>query len=232
MTRILVLDRDRSTAEGIAAALSAAEDIVAGHAAVPMEEVLHILGKPGVEVDVVVASARNPNGRVLELARSFRSEEGYPRLVATGLTSNDAVILNYLEAGVDAYLTEELSISGLLLVLRLLEAEEVLVSPRMGNRLIQRLQLLNRMLDGTGFDLSSLSKLTPREKEILELLGQQLSNKDISRRLFIGVGTVKTHVHAILRKLGVKGREDARDLLILARSGSREVTGPSSRGGG
>ncbi len=220
MIRVLVLDRDRATCEGIAAALSAAEDVTAAHTAVSPEEALHLLGKPGVEVDVVVGSARSDGASVLGLARTFRGEEEAPRLVVTGLPENHGVILSYLEAGVDGYLTEELSLAGLLLVLRLLAREEVLISPRTAYRLIQKLHLLNRMLDGKGFDLSSLSTLTQREEEILELLGKQLSNKEIARRLFIGVGTVKTHVHAIMRKLGVGSREEARDLLILARAGS------------
>jgi two-component system nitrate/nitrite response regulator NarL len=57
--------------------------------------------------------------------------------------------------------------------------------------------------------------LTPREREILELIGQGLTNQEIADRLVIEVGTVKNHVHSILQKLEVGNRQDAAAYLAL-----------------
>ena len=57
--------------------------------------------------------------------------------------------------------------------------------------------------------------LTPREREVLKLVGQGLSNEEIGSRLVIEVGTVKNHVHSILKKLNVKSRKDAAALWAI-----------------
>jgi DNA-binding NarL/FixJ family response regulator len=71
-----------------------------------------------------------------------------------------------------------------------------------------------------------MAELTTREREVLDLVADGLSNKDIGTRLYIGVGTVKSHVHAILTKLDVRDRDEARRVLILWRSRmEREASG-------
>lgn len=218
MIRVLVLDRDRATCESIAAGLAASEDVESAGTALSVDEVLAVLGRPGKRVDVVVASATLRNDGALELARRFRGEDDAPSLVVTGLEATDAAIVQYLEAGVAAYLTDELSLSGLLLILRLLDRGEVLVAPPTAHLLIRRLHDLASLLEGSGMDVSALSELTPREEEVLDLLGKGFTNKEIADELYIGVGTVKSHVHSILKKLNVRDREEARKVLLLSRS--------------
>jgi len=215
MIQILVLDRDRATCEAMAAGLSAAEDVDAVHIALGPDEALETLDGPGVHVDAVVASAELEDSVVLDLARTLRERDDAPKLVVTGMETTDAAILRYVEAGVDAYLTEDLSMSGLLLVLRLLQRGEVLVAPGTAYRLIQRLHELSRLLDRSGLDVSRIADLTPREREVLQLVAQRLTNQDVADRLGIGLGTVKTHVHALLGKLGVRDRQEARRLWVI-----------------
>jgi two-component system nitrate/nitrite response regulator NarL len=57
--------------------------------------------------------------------------------------------------------------------------------------------------------MDEVTELTPREREVLDLIGAGLSNQEIAVRLVIEVGTVKNHVHNILRKLDVSSRQDA-----------------------
>lgn len=218
MIRILVLARDQATCDGLAAALSAAEDMESGGTARTADEVRSALKRPGPRVDAVVAAAELPGDDALVLAREFRGREDAPWLVVTGLPPAHATLVQYVEAGADAYLTDDLSISGLLLTLRLLRRGETLLSPPTARRLIRRLHALADLLDSSGVDVSAMARLTPREREVLDLVGHGLTNKEIGRRLFIEVGTVKTHVHAILSKLEVRDREEARSVLILART--------------
>jgi len=224
--RVLVVHRERSTAEGIAAGLGASDDVESAGSARDVATTLQEVERPGSRIDIVVASADLPGNGVLELAETLRGRENRPALVVTGLPSTDAVLVRYLEAGVDGYLTDELSLSGLLLVLRLLNRDEVLVGPSTARLLVRRLHALAGLLATSGLDLSALSELTPREGEVLDLIGEGLTNREIGRRLFIGVGTVKSHVHSLLGKLDVRDREEARKLLILSRTSDAALEDP------
>lgn len=221
MIHVLVLDRDRVTAESLAGALSAAEGIRAERIALSAREVLETVARPCMKVDVVVATAHLPEEEILGLATELREADKGHHLVVTGMPTSEAVILRYLEAGVDAYLTEDLSLAGLLLVLRLLAREEVIVSPAVARRLIRRLHDVGRLLAPmAAADIRGLDRLTPRERQILEFLARERSNKQISRELHISIGTVKSHVHAVLKKLGVSRRQEARRVLLATRTGT------------
>ena len=237
--RILVVYPDQATGEGIVSGLSAAPEVEHAESVRTVEGAVELLARPTVRFDVVVVSAGRSDDDALALATRFREGEDRPDVVVTGLPNVDGAILRHVEAGADAYLTEEISIEGLLMVLRLLDRGEVLVAPSTARALISRLHAMAALLDRSGIDVSAVASLTPRESEILALLGERLTNKEIAERLFIGVGTVKSHVHAILKKLDVRDREEARRVLIVARAtddgqpttGTFTRAGPSSDGG-
>ena len=71
---------------------------------------------------------------------------------------------------------------------------------------------------GTAVNTETLAELTQREREVLILLGKELSNYEISQELVIEVGTVKNHVHNILKKLDVRSRHDATAYLPVLQS--------------
>lgn len=219
--RVLVLERNRATCEAIAQGLSEEGGIDAHRTAFSVPEALRALNESTSDVDVVVTTLSLGEEAVLELARTLRDRVSAPDLVVAGLPSSDSVIVEYLLAGVDAYLTEEVSIRGLAVVVRLLGREEVLVAPSVMRRLIQTVHGQARLLDHNGLDVTRVAGLTAREREVLDLLGEGASNRQIARRLFIEPTTVKSHVHAILKKLRVGRRSDAQRLWILQRNLAR-----------
>ena len=223
--RIAVLDPDRAAAEGMARALDDEEDLHAVAAVTTVDEVLRLAAWERKGVELVLVSGHLPEAEAMRLARTLRERSPAPEIVVTGLDDSDATALPYLEAGVDAYLGEEVSMAGLLLTLRLLRRGEVLLPPRVARKLVRRVHELAVLCDRAGMDASRLAELTPREEEVLDLLGRRLSNAEIAERLFIEVGTVKTHVHSILEKLRVETREEAARYLVLAGSGE-EGDGP------
>jgi two-component system, NarL family, response regulator DevR len=216
--RVLVLERCRATCEGIAAGLSTEDDIEADATAFSVSDAVRMLDRPLNDIDVVVTTMSVGEEDMLGLARRLRDRASGPNLVVAGLPTSPGTIAHFLLAGVDAYLTEEVSIQGLALVLRLLERGEVLIAPLVAGRLVQLLQTQAGLLDRSGLDLSWLSTLTRRQRRVLDLIGDGASNREIADALFIEVSTVKSHVHAILKKLRVATREEARRLLILGRS--------------
>jgi len=87
--------------------------------------------------------------------------------------------------------------------------DKVFVSPKIAAAMMERLSDLAQMFSDVENSVTDDAGLTPRELEVLELIGEGLTNQQISERLVIEVGTVKNHVHSILEKLNVGSRGEA-----------------------
>jgi DNA-binding NarL/FixJ family response regulator len=88
----------------------------------------------------------------------------------------------------------------------------------MAGVLIQRLAELAQLFSDVEAIIDQPHELTPREQEILELIGEGLTNQEIANRLYIELGTVKNHVHSILQKLNVDSRRKAAAFLALIKN--------------
>ena len=90
---------------------------------------------------------------------------------------------------------------------------EAIVSPDIAAALMDHISELAQISSQTDIDPSAYAELTPREREVLDLIGEDSSNRQIAEKLFIEVGTVKNHVHNILKKLDVSNRHEAASFL-------------------
>ncbi|MGM0669745.1 MAG: LuxR C-terminal-related transcriptional regulator [Gemmatimonadota bacterium] len=230
--RVLVMDRDRSTCEALAHSLDQARDFRVVEQVITADEVQRKL-RTG-EVDFVVASVHLPFEEILEVCRWLRKEHGDqgPQIVLTGLPDDPAVMLRFLEAGATAFTMEEFSVQGLRLALRLLARGEVVFPLRLQHLMSLRLSALAELARDRGLNPDTLSSLTERETGVLNLLDQGLTNRQISQKLFISEGTVKSHVHQIIRKLKVRDRKEAVRVLHLHRSTPTDSTVRTNGSGG
>jgi DNA-binding NarL/FixJ family response regulator len=161
------------------------------------------------QCDVVLISPRLPANGALKLTRSIA--EGYPKvkILALGLTESRAWVLEYVEAGADGYIARDDSVDDLLERIRAAASDKAMVSPEIAAALMSRISRYAQLFDEVEAGMHQGASLTPREHEILELIGEGLTNQEIAAHLVIEVGTVKNHVHSILQKLDVTSREDA-----------------------
>jgi two-component system nitrate/nitrite response regulator NarL len=137
------------------------------------------------------------------------------RILALTVPNHESEILAVAETGIAGFVTSEASVAELVAAIESVARGEVLCSPSVVAALIRRLASLAR-----GWaDLDPIEPLTMREREILELIDEGLSNKQIAQRLRIELSTVKNHVHHILGKLGVHRRAEA--AALVRASGSR-----------
>jgi two-component system, NarL family, nitrate/nitrite response regulator NarL len=143
---------------------------------------------------------------------------GVPRtsVVALGVSETEPDVLAYAEAGVAGYVTRDQAVDELVDAVVAVGRGEAPCSPRTAALLLNHLSTLaDRHNGGTAGNVH----LTGREREILALINQGFSNKQIGQRLCIELPTVKNHVHNILEKLGVSGRHEAarvsRELTLL-----------------
>jgi two-component system, NarL family, nitrate/nitrite response regulator NarL len=139
----------------------------------------------------------------LEQARGIL--DAVPEATIVALALADDEVVSCAEAGICGYVEPEASIGNLVATLESVARGEVPCSPRVGSALMRRVAAL-----AAGSAPGHTPKpLTAREREILELMMQGQSNKEIAQRLRIEVPTVKTHVHHIFAKLQLRRRAEA-----------------------
>jgi two-component system, NarL family, nitrate/nitrite response regulator NarL len=131
------------------------------------------------------------------------------KVVALAVAETDHDIIPCAEAGVAGYVSRDGSTSDLIATIDSVVCGETLCSPRIAATLLRRVAALAAERHAA----APVANLTPRQREIVGLIGQGLSNKEIARRLCIELSTVKNHVHSTLEKLGTHRRAEAVALL-------------------
>lgn len=226
--RLLILDRDLVTCRALAHAFNAYEDIeVIGYAT--SSEEIDAGETDRSSVLVVLASHAVPDVSVVKLAARLMDEGSEIRLIVTGLDGSEWTILRYIEAGVDGYVLEDADVPSLAETIRAAATGEARLSPRIAYLVMRRLAALHARCEASGLDVSLLTKLTERERETLDLIGRRLSNREIADELGVSLGTVKSHVHNVLKKLQVPRREEAAAYLLLAGEEPEGISGTVPR---
>jgi two-component system, NarL family, nitrate/nitrite response regulator NarL len=134
------------------------------------------------------------------------------RVLALTVPNRESEILVVAEAGIAGFVTSDASVSELVAAIESVVRGETLCAPSVVAALMRRLASLARSWAET----DPIVPLTTREREILELIAEGLSNKQIAQHLSIELPTVKNHVHHILGKLGVHRRTEAAALARAA----------------
>lgn len=159
-----------------------------------------------VDPDVVLLDMRMPDLNGLEVLLRLR-ESGFKKPIVILTTSNEERdLVECLRNGAQGYLLKDMEPDALVNALREIVAGKTVVAQDLTGVLAKVVQ---GATTGTQESTSPFADLTPREREILCLLAEGQSNKVIARNLGISDGTVKLHVKAILRKLGIHSRVEA-----------------------
>jgi DNA-binding NarL/FixJ family response regulator len=167
--------------------------------------------------DVVLMDVRMPGMDGIEATRRIVSA-GHPSRVLILTTFDlDEHVFDALAAGASAFLLKDVGREQLVAAIRTVAAGEALFAPSVLRRLVSH--YVTRP-PARSVPLPALDDLTPRETEILRLIGHGLSNAEIAEELVISMPTVKTHVRHVLQKLGLRDRVHA---VVLAYE-SRLVT--------
>lgn len=167
--------------------------------------------------DVILLDMRMPNMNGLEVLRRLRQAGLRMPIVMLTTSTEENDLIECLRNGAQGYLLKEMEPADLVDALEEIIQGKTVVAPRLA-------QLLVRVVQGQPEPSADapgpFDALTPREGEILSLLAEGQSNKVIARNLGISDGTVKLHVKAILRKLGVHSRVEAAVLAVQHNIGS------------
>ena len=198
--RVFLLDDHEIVRRGIADLLQAEPGvIVVGEAGTAAEALRRI---PATRPDVAVLDARLPDGSGIDVCREIRSLFPEIRcLILTSYDDNDALFAAVM-AGASGYLLKEIRGSSLVDAVRQVAAGNSLLDPAVTE------QLLTRLREGAPQD-ARLASLSEREREVLTLITDGLTNREIGEHLHLSEKTVKNYVSGLFAKLGMQRRTQA-----------------------
>jgi DNA-binding NarL/FixJ family response regulator len=201
--RVLLVDDDDLMRAGLKSVLSSDETIEvvgeAGDGRAALDEIRKL--RP----DLVLMDIRMPELDGISATREVLAVEPSVKVVVLTTFEEDDYIFEALSAGASGFLLKRTKPEELIAAIHTVAAGDSLLSPSVTRRVIDRMATQPpAALSG-----ARLEALTPREREVLELVGRGLSNREIAEALFIEESTVKTHVKRILMKLGLRDRVQA-----------------------
>jgi DNA-binding NarL/FixJ family response regulator len=206
--RVAVVDDQELLRTGFRMVLQAQPDLEVVAEAADGVQALELLD--GVPVDVVLMDVRMPRLDGIEATRRLLARPDPPRVLILTTFDLDEYAYAAIRAGASGFLLKDAPSAELLYGIRAVASGDAIVAPSTTRRLLER---FSPQLTAEGPDrvarLCRLDPLTGRERDVLILLARGLSNQEIAVRLVVVEATVKTHVHRILAKLGLRDRVQA-----------------------
>jgi DNA-binding NarL/FixJ family response regulator len=199
--RVMLVDDDELVRTGLRAILSADERIEVVEEA--PDGRLAIQRARHRRPDVVLMDVRMPELDGIAATRELIGVAPDARVVILTTFEDDDYILGALRAGASGFMLKRSSPEELIAAIHTVADGEALLSPSVTRRLIDR--VATQPLVGATSD-PRLDDLTPREREVLELIARGLSNREIADALRVEATTVKSHVKRVLAKLGARDR--------------------------
>jgi DNA-binding NarL/FixJ family response regulator len=202
--RVVLVDDQVLVRAGFRMVLDYQDDITVVGEAGDGAEALRLLRT--TTADVVVMDLRMPILDGVSATRQICAAGPSPRVLVLTTFDTDEEAFAALQAGASGFLLKSVPPDELLAAIRVVASGEAVVAPRVTQRLLDR--FAGRFVPAEG-PSAGLAELTDREREVLLLIAQGLSNVEIGRRLHVAEATVKTHVGRILAKLGLRDRVQA-----------------------
>ena len=196
-TRVLIVEDHQVVAEGLGALLNDQTDMKVVGTATSVAESISCASE--LNPDVVVVDFRLTDGTGVDAAVGIRQIHPETKLIFLTREDSDAARFAALESGASAFIHKSRAASEVVDAIRVVAGGGTLITPR------TIATLLNNRRD---MDIQSES-LTPREKEVLRLMAEGISSRDIASRLGISYTTVRTHIRSLGAKLGVHSKLEA-----------------------
>lgn len=215
MIRILIAHSSRLVCDSLRTALDKEEGVYIVGCATTAEDLYFLLPHG----NVVLMGTELGKKSAFEILGDIRITKPEAKVLVMGLDSNPDLIVQYIESGAAGYVLQDESVNEMMEKLIAVNQEKALISPSVAAALMDRLSQLANLEAPLAFikarhDL--YSELTSREQEVLKLISQEMTNQEIADALFIECGTVKNHVHNILKKLEVSNRYEAASIYQLS----------------
>lgn len=209
-TRVVLVDDQQMVRAGFRMVIDSQPDLTvvgeAGDGAAAVELVRR------TPADVVLMDVRMPGTDGIEATRLVTTLPDAPRVVVLTTFDLDEYVVAAIGSGASGFLLKDAPPEEMLAAVRTVHAGDSVIAASSTRRLLQHVAPMLRSASPTapaGTDATALAELTPREREVLELMAFGASNTEIAQRFVVSEATVKTHVGRVLAKTGSRDRVQA-----------------------
>lgn len=210
--RVLLIDDDPLVCAGLELILSSTDDIVVVGSANDGDQAVGAVQRHFP--DVVLLDVRMPRVDGIAATAALVGLPKPPRVIVLTTFDADDIVMRSIGAGAAGFLLKTAPPGDIIAAIRNVHAGDGALSPRSARRVFQQ-------VGGGGAERAAaraaIDTLTEREREVVRLVGEGLSNQQIGEAMYVGEATVKTHLAAAQRKLGVEGR--VRLAVVATRAG-------------
>ncbi|MCA9960781.1 MAG: response regulator transcription factor [Anaerolineales bacterium] len=214
MIRILLAHPSRLVCDSLRTALDKETDVYVVGCATTAEE-LHFLLPHG---NIVLLGTELEDATAFTILEEMRITYPQTKVLIMGVDERPETIIRYIEAGAAGYILQNDSMEDMLRKLQAAYAEKAIISPSVAAAMMDRLCELASLEMPVAFMKAretQFDELTSREHEVLTLITDGRTNQEIAEELIIECGTVKNHVHNILKKLEVNNRHEAASIFHM-----------------
>ena len=205
LTRVLIVDDQRLMRDGLRTLIELESDlVVAGEAEDGLEAVIVYRN---VGPDIVLMDVRMPNLNGVEATRRIKADFPEANILILTTFDDDEYIFEGLRAGASGYLLKDVSGKELAEAIRVVANGGTLIAPSVARKVVSEFARLKPA--SPTIPVSLPEPLSTRELEILQVLAQGHTNKEIAEHLHLAEGTVKNYVTSILQKIGARDRTQA-----------------------
>ncbi|MBU1494202.1 MAG: response regulator transcription factor [Actinobacteria bacterium] len=203
MTRILIADDDALVRMGLRVVIEGEPDFEVVGEAEDGRQAIELVREQ--KPDLVIMDIRMPHLDGLAATREITAGEGGPKVLVLTTFELDEYVYEALRAGAAGFVLKRVPPADLIEAVRVVASGDSMVYPAATRRLVERFASPSVSKE----QARALASLSEREQEVLRLLAQGHNNREMSEQLFVGMETVKSHVGAVLLKLGVRDRTQA-----------------------
>lgn len=202
--RVLLVDDHVLFRKGLASLIDPMEDMEVVGAAGSGQEALEMSRE--LMPDLILMDIQMPGWDGLKATRLIKEEMPYVKIIMLTVSDDDKDLFEAIKSGAQGYLLKNLEPDDLFELLRGVSKGEAPISRLTAARILDE---FTRLAQSETWVPSSAESLTPREREVLQLVAQGTTNKEIASQLFISENTVKNHIRNILAKLHLQNRVQA-----------------------
>ena len=201
--RILLIEDNRLLREGLAAMLKKQQDMSVVETVGNGENILAIMKKHKPEVLLLDLGLRSRSS--LSLVKSVKKNSSSPKIIVMDLIPLQADVLEFVQAGVSGFILKDATVNDFLKTIRSVVKGLQVLPPNLTGSLFS--QIVENAINGLQpSEIIDSVRMTKREKQVIELISEGHTNKEIAQELHLSTYTVKSHVHNILEKLALSTR--------------------------